>query len=126
MKILDSKSFFDEYPQKMFYVGFMKSGDSWFPLCSVSDPEVIEKFDSLYVSLDYTVINELVQLVAKEAKGIEHTFVHYLLREEIQNIIETYALRNLVLAHDEGQSAGCGCGCGCGGDHSLGQDGCFH
>jgi hypothetical protein len=119
MKIMDSKAFFDGFPQKMFYVGFMKSGDSWFPLCSVSDPEAVRKFDSLYVSLDYTVISDLAQSLAKEVQGIEETFVHYLMREEIQNIMEAYSLQHIVVAHDEEDSAGCGCGCGCGGQGAL-------
>lgn len=126
MKIMDSKEFFEEYPQKMFYVGFMKSRDSWFPLCSVSDPGVSDRFDSLYVGLDYTVINELVQSIAQQVKTIESTFVHYLLREEIQNIMETYALHHLVVAHDDEESEGCGCGCGCGGHPTLGQHGALH
>ena len=113
MKIMKAGSFFEQYPQRMFYVGFMKSGDVWFPVCSVSDPVVVEKFDSLYVSLDYTEIHDLVQSLANQVKGIESTFVHYLLREEVQNIMETYALKHVVLTQDDEQSTGCGCGCGC-------------
>ena len=125
MKIVDSGSFFEEYPQKMFYVGFMKARDSWFPICSVSDPDVLNKFDSLYVSLDYMTINDLAQSLAGQVKGIEGTFVHFLLREEVQNIIETYGLKNVVLTGNEEEAAGCGCGCGC--RHGFsGDGGCAH
>jgi len=113
MKIIDAGSFFQEYTQRMFYVGFMKTADAWFPLCSVSDPSVADRFDSLYISLDYMAINELVQSLAGQAKGIESTFVHYLQREEVKNIMETYALKHVILAQDDDEAAGCGCGCGC-------------
>lgn len=123
MKIMDAGSFFEQYPQKLFYVGFLKSGEVWFPMCSVSDPRGVEKFDSLYVALDFTAINELVQSLAKQVKGIENTFVHYLLREEVQNIMGAYDLKHVVLAQDEEQSDGCGCGCGC--QHGFPLDGGF-
>ncbi len=113
MKMIDAGSFFEEYPQRMFYVGFMKLAGAWFPMCSVSDPGGAVKFDSLYVSLDYMAINELVQSIAGEAPGVEGTFVHYLLRDEVKNIMEAYDLRHVVLTHDDEDGAGCGCGCGC-------------
>jgi hypothetical protein len=114
MKIMEAGSFFQEYPHKMFYVGFMKARDTWFPLCSVSDPKTASKFDSLYVSLDYMGIHELVEDIAGQAKGIEGTFVHYLLRDEVENIMDTYSLNHVVLARDEEAAEGCSCGCGCG------------
>ena len=127
MKIMDAGSFFDEYPQKMFYVGFMKARESWFPLCTVSDPAVHDKFDSLYVSLDYMTINDLVRSLAAQVKGIEGTFVHFLLREEVENILETYALKHVVLTGDEmdASARGCDCGCGCGSGFT-GDGGCPH
>jgi len=121
MKIIESVSFFQEYPQRMFYVAFMKTGDIWVPLCSVSDPKVADKFDSLYISLDYMAIHDLVQAMAGQAKGVESTFVHYLLREEVKNIMETYALKHVVLTQDDEEGAGCGCGCGC--QHGLAGEG---
>jgi hypothetical protein len=125
MKIMESGSFFEEYPQRMFYVGFMKARDAWFPLCSVSDPSALDKFDALHVSLDYMAINDLVQSLAGKVKGIEGTFVHYLLRDEVRNIMETYALKHVVLTGNEEEAPGCGCGCGC--QHGFaGDGGCAH
>lgn len=125
MRIMDAVSFFDEYRQKMFYVGFMKVRGAWFPVCSVSDPHLQDKFDSLYISLDYTAIRDLVESLAARVAGIQGTFVHFLLREEVENIMETYALKHVVMTGDEEEMSGCACGCGCG--HALGGDGgCAH
>jgi hypothetical protein len=126
MKLVNAETFFGEISRSMFYVGFVKTHGQWLPLCSVSSPQGGDKFDSLYVSLDYMEINDLVQSMASQVKGIDGTFVHYLRREEVENIMESYGLKHIVFTQDEDRAeSGCGCGCGC--QHGLsGPGGCAH
>lgn len=113
MQLWDRNTFFDQHERQMFYVGFLKSSDTWFPLCSLSDPPRTAKFDTLLVASRYDEMENLVKAYAEKLPKVEQTFVHYLMKEEIGNIMETYALKHLAMPHEEGEEGGCGCGCGC-------------
>lgn len=113
MQLWNVETFFAQHERKMFYVGFMKASETWFPLCSVSNPPEVSKFDTLLVSSKYEDMDRLVKAYAERLPKVEQTFVHFLMREEISNIMDTYALRHLALTHDEDEKEGCGCGCGC-------------
>ncbi|GKT10830.1 hypothetical protein [Desulforhabdus sp. TSK] len=113
MEIVESAPFLEKSKDDMFYVGFLKTGEAWFPLCHVSNPEENQKFDTLLLSHTYPLMAETVEGYAKQVPCIEQTFVQYLMAQEIQNLVDRYALNQvLVLAPDE-TAEGCGCGCGC-------------
>lgn len=114
MEIMDTESFFQTYAKEMYYVGFLKSKDTWFPLSFVSNPEQCDRLDSLFLGTSYPTMMELVKGYAEKIPQIEETTVQYLLREEIKNILERYALKNVGLAASSGCDSDCGCGCGCG------------
>jgi hypothetical protein len=114
MDIRDSESFFKACPNEMYYVGFFKSPQAWFPLSFVSDPENGDKLDSLFLSTSYPTMMELVKGYAEKIPQIEQTSVQYLLREEIQNLLQIYELKHIGLAVPAEGASGCGCGCGCG------------
>ena len=114
MDVKDKDSFFKVCPNEMYYVGFLKSAQAWFPLSFVSDPEQCDKLDSLFLSTSYPTMMELVKEYAGKIPQIEQTSVQYLLREEIQNILQSYSLQKIGLALPVEGASGCGCGCGCG------------
>lgn len=115
MQLWDRDAFFEQHERTMFYVGFMKFLDKWFPLCSLSDPPRTDKFDTLLVSSSYEDMENVVKAYAEKLPKVEQTFVHFLMREEIGNIMEAYALKHLAMTHDEEEGGdGCACGCGCG------------
>jgi len=113
MQLLDLDTFFNQHERKMFYVGFLKSSETWFPLCSVSDPPRATKFDTLLVSSRYDEMESLVKSYSEKLPKVEQTFVHFLMRDEISNIMDTYALKHVAMTHEEEEGGGCGCGCGC-------------
>jgi hypothetical protein len=113
MQLWDVEGFFSLHERKMFYVGFLKAGEMWVPLCSVSNPPELTKFDTLLLSSKYEEMDRMVKAYAERLPKVEETFVHFLMREEISNIMDTYALKHLALTHEEKEEAGCGCGCGC-------------
>ncbi|GLI32662.1 hypothetical protein [Desulforhabdus amnigena] len=113
MELIESTSFLEESKDDMFYVGFMKTGEIWFPLCFVSNPQQNEKFDTLFVSRTYPLMAETVEDYAKKVPQMEKTFVQYLMTEEIRNLLDRYGLRNIMILEPESDSDGCGCGCGC-------------
>ncbi|MDY0041279.1 MAG: hypothetical protein RBS57_13285 [Desulforhabdus sp.] len=114
MQLFSQQAFFDKFPAKMFYVGFLKSTKSWFPLCIVSEAEGIEKLDTLLISPTLRVMDETVKSCAQQIAHVEETFVHYLTLEEIKNLVGRYALDHVAIMEaevDHGDSCGCGCGC---------------
>ena len=111
VEILSSESFFEKYPRKMYYAGFMKSAQAWFPFCFISDNGGGENLDTLFLSTSYPALDELVKAYAERIPGVETTFVQYLLREEIENILRGYSLDKVAIELPE--DGGCGCGCGC-------------
>ncbi|MHC1745006.1 MAG: hypothetical protein AB9873_18540 [Syntrophobacteraceae bacterium] len=114
MQLWDLNAFFDQHERSMYYVGFLKSSETWFPLCSLSDPPRTTKFDTLLVSSTYEEMDSLLKAYAEKLPKVEQTFVHFLMREEIGNIMDTYALKHLAMTHvEEAEASGCGCGCGC-------------
>ncbi len=113
MQLWDYNTFFDQHERQMYYVGFLKSADTWFPLCSLSDPPRTTKFDTLLIASKYDDMESLVNAYAERLPKVEQTFVHYLMKEEIGNIMDTYALKHLAMTHEEVEEGGCGCGCGC-------------
>lgn len=114
MELWDRDAFFSQHERTMYYVGFLKTDETWIPLCSVSDPPRTTKFDTLLVSSQYEDMESLVKAYAEKLPKVEQTFVHFLVREEISNIMDTYALKHLAMTHEEEESGGgCGCGCGC-------------
>ena len=114
MQLFRSEDFAKDQSGRMFYVGFFKSPEMWFPLCVLSDREHSDKLDTLVVAQSFPVMDETVKSFAKQVSHIEETFVHYLTMDEIQNLVQRYALQNIAVVHpDAGMSDGCGCGCGC-------------
>lgn len=116
VEILEQKDFFQEHRKNMFYVGFMKSDEMWFPLCLVSKPEENQELDSLFVSPSFRAMTETLNTYARQIPQVEQTFVQYLMSAEIQNLIDRFALKNIALVSEgeDGEGAcGCGCGCGC-------------
>lgn len=113
MEFMSREDLFDRYPGKMLYVGFLKSGDTWFPLSSISDPDKENKLDTLLVSPAYPLMHELVTGYSKRLRQIEDHFVHLLMHEEISNVMESYGLKKVALATIGGDGDGCSCGCGC-------------
>ena len=113
MELLDVRTFLQEFPQPMFYVGFLKSPETWFPMCLVSDPEGEHKLDTLLLSHSYQVIAQMAEDCAKQVPQVEQTFVRYLTRDEVQELLDRYGLKKVALAVSDGDPEGCGCGCGC-------------
>jgi len=114
MEIVDPIPFLQKNRQSLFYVGFLKSAsDVWFPLCMVSDPEENPKLNTLFVSPSYQEMAKVVETYAKEVSPVVQTFVQYLMPEEIENLLQRYALDRMALVVPDTGEAGCGCGCGC-------------
>jgi hypothetical protein len=113
MEIVESAPFLETSKDDMFYVGFLKTGETWFPLCYVSNPRENQKFDTLLLSNTYPLMAETVENYARQVPRIEQTFVQYLMAQEIQNLVERYALKQILVILPEENSDGCGCGCGC-------------
>ncbi|NLI82184.1 MAG: hypothetical protein GX443_10960 [Deltaproteobacteria bacterium] len=114
MEVQDVKSFFEDHKEKLFYVGILKSSQSWFPFCVVSDPDETGSLDTLPVSRSYQSIVEVVEEYARRIPHVEVSFVHYMNREEILRLIEDYGLKHVGLIDADGDGLRCGCGCGCG------------
>lgn len=114
MNIMEAVSFFEAYPREIYYVGFLKSKHSWFPLSFVANPEDGGKLDSLFLATNYPAMSELVREYSRRIPDVEDSSVQILLKEEIQNILEGYSLRHIGLTGHDGEVSGCGCGCGCG------------
>lgn len=113
MDLHEAKAFLEKNTQELFYVGILKSRESWFPFCVVSDPELSMSLDTLPVSRTYQPLVEIVEDYAGRIPQIEVSFVHYMTRGEILDLIEEYGLKNIGLIDAGGDHCGCGCGCGC-------------
>jgi len=115
LRFQSPEPFFQDHRKEMFYVGFLKSPEAWFPLCAIRDPGEDSRLDSLFVSFSYRDMSEALEAYAGKLSRVEETLVQYLFPEEISNLLERYGLEHLaVVARDEGADAGsCDCGCGC-------------
>jgi hypothetical protein len=113
MQVLEAESFFKDHQEEMFYVGFLKSPEVWFPLCLVSSPEEKKQLDTLFLSHSYQAINETLESYAQQVSQVQEIFVQYLLPSEIQNLIERYGLEHVALISTDEEVDGCDCGCGC-------------
>lgn len=113
MELHEAKSFFEQNTQGLFYVGILKSRESWFPFCVVSDPEQTMSLDTLPLSRSYQSLVEIVEDYARKIPQIEVSFVHSMTREEILDLMEGYGLKNIGLIDTGGDHGGCGCRCGC-------------
>lgn len=102
-----------KYPDQMFYVGFMRSAEAWFPLCMVSNPLQKKRLDTLLLSQSYNEISEAVQRYAGKIPQVEETFVLYVTHAEIEKLVESYGLESIAVVLPEEGEAGCDCGCGC-------------
>lgn len=114
MEFMESGQFLEKCDRSMYYVGFLKSSEQWFPLCILRDPEESESLDTLLFSVSYQEMMRVVDEYAKKIPLIEGKFVQYLFKEEIANLLSRYALTNTAFLEPEEGSEGCGCGCGCG------------
>jgi len=112
MEVMDPKVFFETFPAKTLYVGFLQFERGWIPLCAVSDPREADKLDTLFVSQSYGSMEELLKKYAGQLPEARQTFVQCIGREEIERLLERYGLKSI--APDATEGAGCGCGCGCG------------
>jgi hypothetical protein len=114
IKLFGTKDFF-ENQEELFYVGFLKSPQAWFPLAVISDPGNKRELDALLLSKSSRMMNDMLQSYASLVQNIEGTFVQYLLPEEIRNLMERFGLESIAFLHEEDELTGlCDCGCGCG------------
>lgn len=111
MELVNHDSFFQGQLGKMFYVGFLKSAQAWFPLCVVGDSDD-GKLDTLVLASSLKLMDITVKSFAQRISHIHETFVQYLTMEEIQNIMGKYSLEKIAMVQEDFGS-GCGCGCGC-------------
>ncbi len=111
MELANLDNFLQGQLGKMFYVGFLKSAEAWFPLCVVGESEN-DKLDTLLLAPSFQLMDETVKTFARQISYIKETFVQYLTMEEIQNIMGNYSLEKIAMVQEDHES-GCGCGCGC-------------
>jgi hypothetical protein len=115
IEVFDGAEFLKGHDDGMFYVGFLKSSQAWFPLSLVSDPKGGKKLDSLFVSRSCHLMTDVVKSYAEQVREVEETFVQYLMPAEIANLMESYDLQQIAFIQGETDAAGgCNCGCGCG------------
>lgn len=114
IQIVDKECFFQDFRDSMFYVGFLKSSQAWFPLCLVSDANKTECLDTLFLSSSQQLMGETVDRYVQHVPQAERTFVQYLTREEIRNLMQQYSLQHVAVIAVETDLSGCACGCGCG------------
>ena len=115
VQLIDSENFLRQHDGQMFYVGFLKSSQMWFPLALVSDPQEKRELDSLFLSRSCQLMTDLVKQYAEQLQNIEQTFVQYSMTAEIRNLVERYGLKHLAVIDSINDShIGCDCGCGCG------------
>jgi hypothetical protein len=115
IQLIESEKFFQEGDTGMYYVGFLKSSQTWFPLALVSDPQEKRELDSLFLSRSSQLMTDMVKQYAEQLQHVEQTFVQYLMTSEIRNLMERYGLKHLAVIAGGGDShPGCDCGCDCG------------
>jgi hypothetical protein len=61
------------------------------------------------LSTSYPEMEEVVKAYAEKVPGVETTFVQYLLKKEVENILKDYSLDNIAieLLDTKGQHYGC-------------------
>ncbi len=115
IEIKEGSPFLQDNEGKLFYVGFFKTGDTWSPLCMVSDPDEKKHLDTLYLSPSLESMSMILGAYKEKVQKFDQTFVQFLTVPEIRNIMERYALGNVAyIGAEQGTDGGCGCGCGCG------------
>ncbi len=119
MQLFDPEEFLKDKKDDMFYVGFFKSAKEWFPLCIVGNPEQSRALDTLVLASSYQSMLSTLEEYKQKIAQLEDIFVQYLVPEEIRNLIERYALKNLCVLNGQGLGGpcgggGCDCGCNCG------------
>ena len=113
VQFFDSESFFQQFREPMFYVGLLKTDQAWFPLCLVSQPEVQRSLDTLFVSASQHLMQETLDQYAAQVPQAQVSFVQFLTRDEIRNLLRDYGLNNIALIVADVESLSCECGCGC-------------
>ncbi|MGQ9671478.1 MAG: hypothetical protein ACUVWY_15180 [Desulfosoma sp.] len=115
MQVVPANDFFQEFSDsERFYVGFLKMRGSWIPLCALKDSKESTTLDMIYVSRLYDHMAAVTSAYADKVRGVEQTFVQYLMPSEIRNLVDRYGLR-FIAEIGESDGGGCGCGCGCAG-----------
>jgi hypothetical protein len=106
-----------------YYVGFLKSPSVWFPLAILSDPNEKQRLDTLCVARSCQAMTDFLKTYASQLRGIEESFVQFLVSEEVSGLVERYGLEQIavICGESENENLGggvcggdCGCGCGCG------------
>lgn len=113
LQFFDSDSFFRQYREPMFYVGLLKTEQAWFPLCLVSRPEEEQVLDTLFVSSSQHLMQETVERYAERVPQAQVSFVQFLTREEIRNLLRDYGLDHIALIVADTGDCRCDCACGC-------------
>jgi hypothetical protein len=111
------QEFLQANSEALFYVGFLKSPNVWFPLAILSSPEK-KRLDSLCLSRSCRAMGDVLKSYAGKLTAIEQTFVQFLRTEEIANLMERYGFEQVAVIfgeNDDEPVAGCECGgaCGC-------------
>jgi hypothetical protein len=114
MELMTREDFFETHRSSSWYVGFLHSKVAWFPLRLVSDPGPEPRLDTLFVSTSLSAMDELVKQYASRLPKVSETFVQCLHTNEIENIVDTYALTKVAMVSSAGSHDRCGCGCNCG------------
>lgn len=116
MQFLDAGEFLKDKQDEMFYVGFLKSSKEWFPLCIVSDPEQGTKLDTLVLAHTFPTMSHALEEYKSRVPQLEEVFVQYLMQQEVLNLVDRYALTNVMVLRPGGSDGQCGAGCECGCD----------
>ncbi len=106
--------FFEDKEQKLFYVGFLRSEERWFPLSYSSEPELRPHLDTLFISPSQAAMKSVLDSYRAHLQGVEQTFIQFLLPEEIMNLLEMYGLDRIAVVEEGPGGGSCDCGCGCG------------
>jgi hypothetical protein len=115
IELFAAEEFLKAHDGAMYYVGFLKSEQTWFPLALVSDPRTKKELDSLFVARSCVLMHDMVKHYATRLKEVQEVFVQYLMPREIENLMERYGLQQVAFIHAEADSQErCDCGCGCG------------
>jgi hypothetical protein len=113
--LFEAGEFLKDHEEVMFYVGFLKSVQTWFPLALVSDPQTKKELDSLFVARSCGLMQDMVKNYASQVKEVQEVFVQYLMPQEIESLMKRYGLQQVALIQGDADSEGsCDCGCGCG------------
>jgi hypothetical protein len=115
IELFEAKEFLKDHDGAMYYVGFLRSEQTWFPLAWVSDPRIKRELDTLLLSRSCVLMHDMVKNYATQVQEVQEVFVQYLMPREIESLMERYGLQQVAFIHGEADSQeSCGCGCGCG------------